>query len=53
RTKDTGFWDQGPEGIGAWKKAHKCNEMCKQLKLKGKEVSRGPLRHGFTPPHEC
>ncbi|KAG6862683.1 hypothetical protein C0993_001999, partial [Termitomyces sp. T159_Od127] len=34
RTKDTGFWDQGPEGIGAWEKAHKCNKMCKQLKLK-------------------
>ncbi|KAG6876416.1 hypothetical protein C0992_013039 [Termitomyces sp. T32_za158] len=50
QTKDTGFWDQGIEGIRAWEKAHKCNEMCKKLKLKGKEVSRGPLRHGFTPP---
>ncbi|KAG6885108.1 hypothetical protein C0992_005462 [Termitomyces sp. T32_za158] len=52
QTKDTGFWDQGSEGIEAWEKAHKCNEMCKQLKLKGKDISRGPLRHGFTPPRE-
>ncbi|KAG6883407.1 hypothetical protein C0993_006361 [Termitomyces sp. T159_Od127] len=52
RTKDSGFWDQGFEGIEAWKEAHKCNEMCKKLRLKGKEVSQGPLRHGFTPPRD-
>ncbi|KAF5377218.1 hypothetical protein D9615_006391 [Tricholomella constricta] len=49
--KDTGFWDQGSDGIKVWEKAHKCNELCKQLKLKDGMV-KGE-RNELTMPEIC
>ena len=57
--QDTGFWDGGAKHIAEWFKVHKCNVLCKRLKLKGAVVdiaavpesdvqhTSGPLRHGF------
>jgi hypothetical protein len=45
QAKDTGFWDGGRDEIRAWQEAHKCNELCRRLKLK---ASHGPLRIGFS-----
>ncbi|KAJ2935154.1 hypothetical protein H1R20_g1900, partial [Candolleomyces eurysporus] len=31
--KDSGYWDKGQEGMNEWMREHKCNRVCKQLKL--------------------
>ncbi|RDB24996.1 hypothetical protein Hypma_007390 [Hypsizygus marmoreus] len=49
--KSTGFWDGGLDEIKAWQKSHKCNAVCRKLRLKGAVLENtGPLHHGFPSP---
>ncbi len=57
---DTGFGDEGRTGIMTWIGHHKCNTVCRKLKLKDAKLDllddnsgasgSGPLRIGWPSP---